>query len=84
MSGLSFCAGRKSNPLLTDYLIQNKICSYITGCSGEDHAVREVCELLIGLSGDYKRAVELRIQFKGKYEEYLSRRNSIKTDIVTL
>ena len=84
LCGLSFCAGRKSNPLLTDFLIHNKICDYISGFSGEDHAVREICELIIGLSGDYNKAVELRIRFKGKYEEFLTKRNTINTEIVIL
>jgi 3-deoxy-D-manno-octulosonate 8-phosphate phosphatase (KDO 8-P phosphatase) len=65
-----------------DYIKQNKICNYISGLSGENHAVREICELLIGLSGDYNRTIELRIQFKGEYEEYLSKRNTINTDIM--
>jgi len=80
--GLSFFVGRKSNPLLTDYIIQNKICNYISAFSGENHAIREICELLIGLSGDYTRTIELRIQFKGEYEEYLKKRDAINTDIV--
>jgi 3-deoxy-D-manno-octulosonate 8-phosphate phosphatase (KDO 8-P phosphatase) len=84
MCGLSFCAGRKSNPLLTDYLIQNRICNYISGFSGHDHAVREICELIIGLSGDYKQAVELRMLFKGKYEEFLTKRNLKETEVVSL
>jgi 3-deoxy-D-manno-octulosonate 8-phosphate phosphatase (KDO 8-P phosphatase) len=81
-SGLSFFVGRKSNPLLTDYIKQNRICNYISAFSGEDHAIREVCELLIGLSGDYNRAVDLRIQFKGEYEEYFNKRNAINTDVM--
>ena len=82
MSGLSFCVGRKSNPLLMDYIMQNKICNYISAFSGENHAVREICELLIGMSGDYNRTLELRNQFEGEYEEYLIKRNAIITDIV--
>jgi len=81
-SGLSFFVGRKSNPLLTDYVKQNKICNYISAFSGENHAIRETCELLIGLSGDYNRALELRIQFKGEYEEYINKRNAINTDVM--
>jgi len=84
MSGLSFFVGRKSNPLLIDYIKQNKICNYISAFSGENHAVREICELLIGLSGDYNRTLELRNKFKGEYEEYLDKRNTINTDIVLL
>jgi 3-deoxy-D-manno-octulosonate 8-phosphate phosphatase (KDO 8-P phosphatase) len=82
LSGLSFCIGRKSNPLLTDYIKQNRICNYLSAFSGEDHAVREICELMMDLAGDYKQAVERRIQFKGEYEEFLSQRNVINTNIV--
>ncbi len=84
LSGLSFCAGRKSNPLLMDYIKRNKVCSYISAFSGENHGVREICELLIGLSGDYDLALELRIKFSGEYEEYLEKRNAINTNIVVM
>ncbi len=83
LSGLSFFVGRKSNPLLLDYIRRNKICNYISAFSGENHAIREICELIIGLSGDYDRTLELRIQFNGEYEEYLNKRNVIATDIVS-
>jgi 3-deoxy-D-manno-octulosonate 8-phosphate phosphatase (KDO 8-P phosphatase) len=82
MSRLAFFVGRKSNPLLLDYIKENKIGNYISGFSGEDHAVREICELMVGLSGDYNRALELRIQFSGEYEDYLGKRNSIVTTII--
>ncbi len=84
VSGLSFFVGRKSNPLLTDYIIQNEVCNYISGFSGQNHAVREICELIIGLSGDYRKALELRIEFKGKYEDYLLKRNLVSTEVVSI
>jgi len=84
LSGLSFFVGRKSSPLLMDYIRQNKICDYISAFSGEMHAIREICELLMGLSGDYNRTLELRIKFKGEYEDYLNIRNAINTDIVVV
>jgi 3-deoxy-D-manno-octulosonate 8-phosphate phosphatase (KDO 8-P phosphatase) len=82
LSGLSFFIGRKSSPLLMDYIRKNRICDYISAFSGEMHAIREICELLIGLSGDYDKTIELRIKFLGEYEEYLNRRNAINTDVV--
>jgi 3-deoxy-D-manno-octulosonate 8-phosphate phosphatase (KDO 8-P phosphatase) len=82
--GLSFCAGRKSNPLLLDYIVRNKLCNYISGFQGHDHAIREICELLIGLSGDYDKIIELRMQFKGRYEDFFNKRNSINTETVLL
>jgi 3-deoxy-D-manno-octulosonate 8-phosphate phosphatase (KDO 8-P phosphatase) len=81
LSGLSFLVGRDSNPLFTDYIKQNSICNYISAFSGGNYAVREICELITGLSGDYNQAIELRIQFKGEYEQFLSLRNAITTEI---
>ena len=57
LSGLSFLAGRKSNPLLTDYIKQKNICDYISAFSGGRYAIREICELIIGISGNYERAL---------------------------
>ena len=82
LCGLSFCIGRKSNPLLRDYIVQNRICSYLSGFSGDNHGLREICELIIGMAGDYNRAVDLRIQFDGEYMDYLLKRNIIDTDVV--
>jgi 3-deoxy-D-manno-octulosonate 8-phosphate phosphatase (KDO 8-P phosphatase) len=83
LSGSSFFVGRKSNPLLLDYITKGKISDYISASSGKDHAVREICELIIGLSGDFTRTIELRIQFKGEYEEYLNKRKAINTISIT-
>jgi 3-deoxy-D-manno-octulosonate 8-phosphate phosphatase (KDO 8-P phosphatase) len=82
--GLSFFIGRKSSPLLLNYIRENSICDYITAFSGENNAVREICELIIGLSGDYKKTLELRIQFTGEYEKFLSKREAINTNIELL
>ncbi len=80
---LSFFVNNKSNPLLVNYIIQNKICNYISTFSGENHAVREICELLTGLNGNYDRVVELRIRFEGEYEDYLKSRDQINTQATT-
>ena len=84
LSGLSFCIGRESSPLLLKYIKQNRICNYISAFSGGNHGIREICELLIGMSGNYDRVLESRIKFKGEYEDYLKKRNDIDTDIVLL
>jgi 3-deoxy-D-manno-octulosonate 8-phosphate phosphatase (KDO 8-P phosphatase) len=77
--GLSFMVGRKSNPLMLEFVKSKKICNYISAHSGQDHGVREICELIIGLSGDFNLSLELRNKFTGEYEEYFSKRNSVET-----
>lgn len=84
MCGLSFCVDNRSDPLLTDFLKRRKIGNYITAFSGNDHAIREICGLLIGLNGNYDLVVDLRIKYEGEYREYLDRRNLADTDIAFL
>jgi 3-deoxy-D-manno-octulosonate 8-phosphate phosphatase (KDO 8-P phosphatase) len=79
LCGLSFFVNRRSNPLLTRYIKENKIADYITAHPGENNAIREICELLIGLNGNYDRSVEMRSGFTTEYQEYFNTRNQIDT-----
>jgi len=76
---LSFFVNNRSNPLLFNYVRTNNIASYISGSSAGCHAVREICELLTGLNGNYNQTVEARSRFTGIYEEYQKARNEIAT-----
>jgi 3-deoxy-D-manno-octulosonate 8-phosphate phosphatase (KDO 8-P phosphatase) len=78
--GLSFFIDRKSNPLLGDHIRKNKIASYISGSTGETHALREICELMMGLNHNYDKVIELRINFVPEYENYLKEREQILTN----
>ena len=54
--GMSFGCGirvlvrRSASPLLHDYVTRQHLCDYVTAHAPERHAVREVCELLLGLA----------------------------------
>jgi 3-deoxy-D-manno-octulosonate 8-phosphate phosphatase (KDO 8-P phosphatase) len=74
--GLRFLVARKASPLFNQYAKDRQLCDYITGQSGDTHAVREICELLLGLMGQYEQVVELRSVFDTKYKAYLDIRDS--------
>lgn len=76
---LSFFVSRKANPLLVNYVRENSVGNYISAFQGGQHAVREICELLTGLNGNYESTLENRIRFSGEYSSYLSERNKINT-----
>lgn len=78
---LAFCARRNASPLFIQYIIQHKLCKYISGNEGGNHAVREISELLIGLSGQYSETISKRIEFGEEYKDYLLQRNHINTEI---
>ncbi len=75
--GASFQINRNSNPLFNQFLESSKSCDYRTGTTGGNNAVREVCELIIGLTGNLTNAIEARIEFTGKYTDFLNERNLI-------
>ena len=67
------------------YFIKRKeIGDYITASTGNTNAIREICSLLIGLTGNFDQVVDLRMKFKGEYKEYLDLRNVTDTEVVIL
>jgi len=80
---LAFCVRRNASPMFTKYVIENKICQYITGHEGGSHAIREITELLIALTGNYNNTIGKRIEFGDDYVQYLADKKLIKTEIAT-
>lgn len=70
---------RTSSPLFSRYVRQHKYADYVTAHSGGAHAVREVCELLLGLSGRFNEAMDKRIGWHEDYQAYLSQRQACQT-----
>jgi 3-deoxy-D-manno-octulosonate 8-phosphate phosphatase (KDO 8-P phosphatase) len=83
IAGLRILINRKSNPLFVNYTIEKKFADYITGQSSGNFAVREVCELLIGATGNYNQVVENRFRFSDDYKKYLEERQNIETGYYT-
>jgi 3-deoxy-D-manno-octulosonate 8-phosphate phosphatase (KDO 8-P phosphatase) len=70
---------RKASPLFTAYIQQHQLADYLTACEGQNHAVREVCELFLGLQDVYEVVVAKRGSFDAEYQQYLQERNSKET-----
>ncbi len=79
--GLRLMVKRQASPLFEEYVLNNSICDYISGSSGKDGAVREICELLMGLNGNYDTVIDKRKDFNGDYETYLNERYVIETKV---
>jgi 3-deoxy-D-manno-octulosonate 8-phosphate phosphatase (KDO 8-P phosphatase) len=84
VAGLRILINRKSNPLFINYNTKNKLADYITGQTSGNFAVREICELLMGTTGNYDQVVENRYKFSGDYKKYLEERQLIETEHFTL
>lgn len=80
-AGLRFMVKRSASSLFTEYVKEHGLCDYVTGNTSSTFAVREVCELLLALSGNFEKIIELRMAFDTVYQEYFNKRNSLKTEI---
>ena len=76
---LRYYVNREANPLLNDYIFKNQLADYYTANNGANNAVREVCELSIGMNANYDEVVRHRVEFSTTYQDYLAERNSKET-----
>ncbi len=80
--GVRVLVRRDASPLLQDYVARNGLCDYITGQPAERSAVREACELMLGLLGAFDRVVSSRIAWDEPYTRYFAARQALATEIL--
>jgi 3-deoxy-D-manno-octulosonate 8-phosphate phosphatase (KDO 8-P phosphatase) len=73
--GLRFLINHHASPLFQNYTVKNQIADYIT--STDNHAVREVSELILGVNGVFDDAIKKRSHFDEVYQKYLRERNQV-------
>lgn len=76
-AGLRFAVGRKCNPMFNDYLRHNKLVDYISGCDGQNHAVREISELLLSLLDKQYDVINHRARYDDHFRDFLEHRNQV-------
>lgn len=81
--GVRINAHRASNPMFTEYLKENSLTDYMTSQPGGKQAVREACELMISLMGNYGEAIAHRTNFSDTYKSYLSQRQQVEMQLWT-
>lgn len=77
LCGVRIFISRNANPLFNEYVIRHFLADYVTGASSGNGAVREACELLIGLNGNYNEVITERKLFSEAYSNYLALRRAI-------
>jgi 3-deoxy-D-manno-octulosonate 8-phosphate phosphatase (KDO 8-P phosphatase) len=58
------------------------LCDYITAHPPERNAVREVCELLLGLLGSFDAVVASRVAWDDDYARYFAARQAVATQLI--
>jgi 3-deoxy-D-manno-octulosonate 8-phosphate phosphatase (KDO 8-P phosphatase) len=86
--GMAFACGirvfvqRSASPLLREYVVRQGLCDYVTAHTAERHAVREVCELVLGLLGSFDAVVASRVAWDRDYAAYFAARQAQPTELV--
>ena len=76
--GLRIAVSTVPGNWFNSYLKENKAADYFTEGAGNQFAIRELCELLINLNGNYTETLNQRIAFNEDYVQYLQQRNNIE------
>jgi 3-deoxy-D-manno-octulosonate 8-phosphate phosphatase (KDO 8-P phosphatase) len=86
--GMAFACGirvfvrRKASPLLHDFVVRQNLCDYVTAYGAHRHAVRETCELVLGLLGAFDAVVASRVAWDADYAQYFAARQTIATEFI--
>jgi 3-deoxy-D-manno-octulosonate 8-phosphate phosphatase (KDO 8-P phosphatase) len=82
--GLRILVNQKANPLFLEYCKEFHLVDYATAHSGGHYAVREACELLMALNGNYAEVLNSRKKFDSNYDQYIKLRREVKTQFFTV
>jgi 3-deoxy-D-manno-octulosonate 8-phosphate phosphatase (KDO 8-P phosphatase) len=78
-AGVRVLVRREASPLLAQHARTAGLADYITGVSPPRHAVRESCELMLGLMDSFAAIAAARGEFTGEYRRYFAERQRIST-----
>ncbi|MBA3817080.1 MAG: hypothetical protein H0X29_11300 [Parachlamydiaceae bacterium] len=60
------------------------MADYLTAGEGGQYAVREACELLTGLNGNFDQVIRQRTHYSVEYKNYITQRRLVKTRFFTV
>ena len=80
-TAVRFMVRREASPLFKKYFTENNLCDYLTYSQQPDFPVREICELIIGLWGNYDEALISRFRDPDTYSHYWDLRQSVTTRV---
>ncbi|CCH52318.1 Low specificity phosphatase (HAD superfamily)-like protein [Fibrisoma limi BUZ 3] len=78
VAGVRIMIRRTANPLFTQYVIQNNYADYVTAHMSGQFAVREGCELMLGLLGQFEPVMVERLRYRPVYDQYYAQRQAVE------
>jgi 3-deoxy-D-manno-octulosonate 8-phosphate phosphatase (KDO 8-P phosphatase) len=77
LAGVRMMVNRKVNPLLIEFAKEKRFVDYLTQFDGNNHAIREISEMVMTLSNNFELAVDNRMRYSQAYQDYLQLRKEI-------
>jgi 3-deoxy-D-manno-octulosonate 8-phosphate phosphatase (KDO 8-P phosphatase) len=71
--------GRKSSPLFMNYIREKDLVDYISYQRGDLNAVRELCELVMGLTDTFEDTIQQRVSASEEFQAFLEERDEIES-----
>ena len=84
VAGVRVMVRRSANPLLTNYVVNNGFVDYLTGHQSGQFAVREGCEMLLGLLGQFEPVMLERLRYRPVYDRYYAERQALSATFWTV
>lgn len=81
--GVRMMMNRSAGVLFKQYVRENNLADYITANDGGHYGVREACELLMGIRGNFNQCIKMRTDYDDTYKTYLALRNKPETKYFT-
>ncbi|MFD2933274.1 phosphatase [Spirosoma flavum] len=78
VAGVRIMVRRSANPLFTNYVVKNGLVDYVTGSQSGQFAVREGCELILGLLGQFDTVMAERLRYQPLYDQYYQQRQAVE------
>lgn len=74
-AGLRILVNRKATTLFTNYVKHHNLADYITASPSGNFAVREACEMLMGVTGTFDEVITRRMDYDDVYQQFIMIRN---------
>lgn len=78
-AGLRINVPHPGSILLNQYIIDNNLADFITSNIGGQSAIRESCEMLLGVNEIFEKVIESRAAFDSDYSNYYFSRQKVET-----
>ncbi|CAG5080273.1 hypothetical protein [Parvicella tangerina] len=83
-SGIRFMVNRDASKILKELVAHEGWTDFSTHLSGDEHAVRAICEFALDCMTIFKETINCRVEYGEVYQTYFKKRQEIHTQKMTV